>query len=384
MHADLIILGGGLAGLALAAQLRTSSRRIVLIEPRPPTRQSPLDPRAYALSPAAVDGLNAAGVWPHVPREARTPILAMHIFGDAGGELTFTARDAGVACLAEMVEAGALVDELWQHVKRQANVTLITGQAPTALERDADAAAVTLGDGHRFTAQLVVGADGGDSWTRQAAGLNANAHAYGERGVVATFRAEMPHAGCAYQFFTAAGVLAWLPLPENRISIVWSAPQALADELVALSPEQLANRVADAGGGRLGRLAPLGAATAFPLRLIQVPLTAAARVALIGDAAHGIHPLSGHGINLGFADARALAELVGNASPHRDIGEPRLLRAYQRARKEETVALQTGTDLLHTVFSTPHPLLGNLRNRGLGWVDQLPWLKSTLARYAMG
>lgn len=173
-------------------------------------------------------------------------------------------------------------------------------------------------------------------------------------------------------------------LPGNRISIVWSTPNERADELCALAPELLCDRVAEAAGYALGGLEVLTPAAAFPLRLIRVPQTVAPRLALVGDAGHGIHPLSGHGINLGFQDARELAKLLGAAKPWQDIGQERFLQSYQRARREETVLMQGATDGLRRLFRNSQPGLRPLRNFGLNMTNGLPFIKNALARYALG
>lgn len=180
------------------------------------------------------------------------------------------------------------------------------------------------------------------------------------------------------------GVLAYLPLPGQRMSIVWSTPDAHADALCALPPEALAEQVAAAGQHVLGRLETITPAAAFPLRLIRVPRTVSPRLALVGDAGHGIHPLSGHGINLGFQDARVLAEMLGAAGPWQDIGEERFLQRYQRARREETVLMQTTTDTLRRLFRASPPGLAPLRNLGLTLTNNLGPMKSVLVRYALG
>jgi 2-polyprenyl-6-methoxyphenol hydroxylase-like FAD-dependent oxidoreductase len=179
-------------------------------------------------------------------------------------------------------------------------------------------------------------------------------------------------------------VLAWLPLPGNRISIVWSTPDDHADLLCTLPPEELCRRVAEAGAHVLGDFELLTPAAAFPLRLMRVPQTVAPRLALVGDAAHGIHPLSGHGINLGFQDAAELASRLAGTQAWHDIGDPRFLAGYQRARKEETLLLQTATDGLRRLFRNPSPGIRSLRNAGLGLTDSLPMIKNSLARYALG
>ena len=285
------------------------------------------------------------------------------------------------------MESSLIARELWEGIKRQANLTRFCPASPLALNIDAEAATLTLADGQILTAKLVVGADGRDSWARQQAGLTAIDQPYRAKGVVANFTTEKPHDGTARQWFRDDGVLAWLPLPDQRISIVWSTPDEHAAALLALSPEALAEQVAEAGEHWLGKLTPLTPAAAFSLRLIRVPQRVAPRLALVGDAAHGIHPLSGHGINLGFQDAAALANLLNAAQPWQDIGETRFLQRFQRARKEETLLLQGATDAIARLFDarTPAaPLLSRLANVGLTLTDRAKPLKNLLARYALG
>ena len=206
---------------------------------------------------------------------------------------------------------------------------------------------------------------------------------YDEKGVVANFRCEKPHRNTAFQWFREDGVLAYLPLPGDYMSMVWSAPDALADELVGLSPEVLAARVSEAGAFRLGALETVTAAAAFPLRLMRVETVVKPRLALIGDAAHAIHPLSGHGINLGYQDARVLAEQLAQLDSWRDPGELSILRAYARARAEETALLQYTTHGLNRLFKPADPLLSGLRNLGLNLTNRLPVVRNALVRYAI-
>ena len=381
---DIVIVGGGLAGASLAVALRNSRLRIALVESQPPRRPSGWDARIYAVSPANAAFLEAIGVWKHLDLERMAPVQAMEIFGDAGGRLDFSAYDAGVGELAWILESSLMACELWENVKRQSNLTLFCPGQPADLEFRLDAAVLKLTDGTVLASRLLVGADGRDSWVRRQAGLEAISTAYGEKGVVANFATERSHRQIAWQWFRDDGVLAWLPLPGNRISMVWSTPDEYADELCALPPDELCACVAAAGNHTLGKLELLTPAAAFPLRLMRVPATVAPRLALVGDAAHGIHPLSGHGINLGFQDARELADLLGASQPWQDIGDERLLRRYQRARKEETLLMQTTTDSLRRLFRANPPGLKALRNLGLGLTDALPFAKNMLVRYALG
>lgn len=381
---DLIIVGGGLAGASLAAALRESRLRIALVEGQAPSRPQGWDARIYAISPANADFLARIGAWEHLDRQRMAPISAMEVHGDQGGRLNFSAYETGVGELGWILESSLMACELWEGIKRQANVTRFCPARPAALEIRHDAALLTLEDGQLLSGRLLVGADGRDSWVRRQAGLEAITTPYNEKGLVANFATEKPHRDIAWQWFRDDGVLAYLPLPGQRMSIVWSTPDAHADALCALPPEALAEQVAAAGQHVLGRLETITPAAAFPLRLIRVPRTVSPRLALVGDAGHGIHPLSGHGINLGFQDARVLAEMLGAAGPWQDIGEERFLQRYQRARREETVLMQTTTDTLRRLFRASPPGLAPLRNLGLTLTNNLGPMKSVLVRYALG
>ncbi|MBS1227940.1 MAG: Ubiquinone biosynthesis hydroxylase, UbiH/UbiF/VisC/COQ6 family [Proteobacteria bacterium] len=384
MRFDVVIVGGGLAGLSLACALRDTRLKIALVESRAPLPAEGWDSRVYAISPASTEFLRTIGAWKHLDNARLTPIEAMKIKGDGGARLAFSAYQAGVPELGWIVESSLMACELWESVKRQGNLTLCCPARPSALEFSASAATLTLAGGQTLESRLLVGADGRDSWVREAAGLSAIDTPYGEMGLVANFACELPHRAIARQWFRDDGVLAWLPLPGKRISIVWSAPDALAAELLALPAEALAARVAAAGGDELGALTQITAASAFPLRLLRVPTTVARRLALIGDAAHGIHPLSGHGINLGYQDARVLAELLAATPEWQDLGSERLLLRYQRARREETLLMQYTTDTLRRLFREKLPGLKTLRNIGMNLTNALPVAKNLLVRYAIG
>lgn len=383
MKFDVLIVGAGLAGAALAAALRGSTLKVGIVETRPPARPDGWDARIYAISPTNVDFLSEIGIWQHLDPARMAPVYDMEIHGDAGGRLDFSAYDSGLRELAWILESSLMQLELWETVKRQHNVTLICPASPAALAIDDTAARLTLTDGRRIEAKLVVAADGRDSWVRQAAGIGARNTPYDEKGVVANFRCEKPHRNAAFQWFRPDGVLAYLPLPDQQMSMVWSAPDALADELVALPPEALCARVAEAGGYRLGKLELITPAAAFPLRLMRVETAVRPRLALIGDAAHAIHPLSGHGINLGYQDARVLAEQIKGLPAWRDPGELPVLRAYARARAEETALLQYTTHGLNRLFKPADPILSGLRNIGLNLTNSVPVLRNALVRYAI-
>ena len=382
MKFDLIIVGGGLAGAALAVALRRSALRIAVVEHAAPRRPTGWDARIYAYSPASARFLDELGVWTHLDHERLGPVAEMCIRGDAGGELVFSAYHSGLEELAWIGESSLVHVEIWESLKRQHNVTLFCPAKPAALDIDADAATLRLDDSRSLQAALVVGADGRDSWVRERAGIAATVTPYGERGVVANFACERPNHGVAYQWFRADGVLAWLPLPGRHMSMVWSTPDVLADELLALDPDAFCARVEAAGAHTLGKLELLGQRAAFPLRLMRVEEIVRPRVALIGDAAHAIHPLSGHGINLGFQDAKVLAEVLAALPSWRDAGDLSVLRSYARRRAEEPFLLQYTTHALSRLFGRQDPVLSSLRNLGMNLTGQLPVLKNALVRYA--
>ncbi|MFY9327049.1 MAG: UbiH/UbiF family hydroxylase [Georgfuchsia sp.] len=383
MKVDVLIVGGGLAGLSLAVALRKTRLSVALLEGRAPVRPAGWDSRIYAVSPANATFLASIGTWPHIDAARLTAVDAMEIHGDAEGRIDFSAYDAGADALAWIVESSEMQAELWESAKRQANLALLCPAQPEALTFDGGTARLTLADGKNIEAQLVVAADGAESWTRTVAGIKVNFHSYDQLGVVANFRCEKPHRGTAFQWFRNDGVLAWLPLPDNMISMVWSTPEINAIELQALNENALCARVAEAGQHRLGTLLQLTPAIGFPLRLMRAPSSIAPRLALIGDAAHTIHPLSGHGINLGFQDARVLAELLAGKPDYIDSGDHALLRRYERTRKEEVIALQTATHGLHKLFSPTWRPLSALRNAGLNATNALPMIKNVLVRYAI-
>ena len=383
MKFDLIVVGGGLAGAALAVALRKTRLRIALIDSEVPRHSDAWDARIYAYSPGNANFLEELGVWRHLDQGRLCAVQEMQVFGDAGGALTFSAYQSGLAELAWIGESSLVHLELWESLKRQHNVTLLCPSRPAALTCDEAAARLRLADGRQLEAQLIVGADGRDSWVREQAGIGAAVLPYDESGVVANLACERPHRQTAFQWFTPDGILAWLPLPDNMISIVWSARTPVADELMALDDAAFCERVAAAGGHRLGSLSLRTRRAAFPLRLMRVAEVVRPRIALVGDAAHAIHPLSGHGINLGLQDVKVLAARLEAMQSWEDPGDMSLLRAYARSRAEEPLLLQYATHALNRLFGTQFPFLSHVRNLGLNLTARLPVVSNALVRYAV-
>ncbi|HEY9103806.1 UbiH/UbiF family hydroxylase [Chitinimonas sp.] len=376
---DLVIVGGGLVGASLALALAPHWRVAVLERSAPAVpslAEDDWDQRIYAISPGSQDFLHRIRAW---PPKRQGLIREMDVRGDAGGAIRFDALELASSQLAATVENRLLQHTLWQALAGKA--TLL---APAQLERvqfGTDAVRLTLADGRVLQARLAVAADGANSWLRGQAGIDFRRQPYQQQGVVANFRCARPHGDIARQWFRKDGILAWLPLAGQRLSMVWSVDDEQAQALLALPAEQLADRVSAAGGRSLGALELIGRPAAFPLSLGKAERTVGLRLALLGDAAHTIHPLAGQGVNLGFGDARVLAELL-NARPGGDPGDAMLLQRYARARAEDVLTMQTVCDGLQKLFASHDPVLGRLRNLGLQLTDRVGPLKRAMMRQA--
>lgn len=382
MNADrLVVAGGGPVGLAFACAAQASEVRVLEASPARSAPSGGFDLRVFAISAGTRAFLRELGAWDRLDPQRVAPVRRMEVFGDGGARLRFAAP-AGQA-LAWIVEAGRLTAALEEAASQRSAIRISRSSPAIAFGAAACGAWAELAQGERVRGDLLVGADGPDSPVRTALGLETKEHAYGETAVVAHFDSERDARGMARQWFRADGVLAWLPLPGRRISIVWSAPAAIADALAALEPAALADRVRDAGGAALGDLRLASGVARFPLRLTRVAQPVTAGAALIGDAAHAVHPLAGQGINLGFQDARALAGVLASRSPLERAGDLRVLRRFARARREDVGAMQWVTDALDRLFASRRPGAAALRNAGLGLVERIPLAKRALAARAM-
>ena len=383
---DVVIAGAGLVGLALASALARSGMTVALLDRQasaPSEDPATWDARVYAISPGSATFLQRVGAWQALQCDRITAIETMRIAGDTGATLEFSAYELGERALAWIVEERALRAALLPAIHAP-GIELVTGATFASLEWSANEGTLALEDGRRFAGRLVVGADGLNSWVRRAAGIVAEPKAYGQQGIVANFECEIAHHGCARQWFRAdSGVLAWLPLPGRRISIVWSSPDAQAQELLALPAEAFTARVTEAGERSLGDLRMITPPAAFPLQSLRLPTSIAHRLALVGDAAHGVHPLAGQGVNLGFGDAQALSNVLGDRGPVGDAGAPILLERFARRRAEPVLAMHAVTDGLVRMFGPRTPWLKTLRNAGLFAVDRLPMIKRALAQPAL-
>ncbi|MEK6592771.1 MAG: UbiH/UbiF family hydroxylase [Pseudomonadota bacterium] len=384
---DIIIVGGGLVGASLALALRSADLSVAVVEPDPPitpAAEGTRDNRVYAISPGSADFLSACGIWQTLPQERLARVEAMQIYGDDdSSRLDFSAYDAGLRELAFIAGNSLLQQAAWQRLRDSGHVQVFSPARCGAVRWNEDHAGLTLEDGTELTARLLVGADGAGSWLRTQAGIVARPRDYGQLGVVANFAAGRPHQGIAYQWFRRDGVLALLPLADNHVSMVWSTVEPRARELLALTPRELADAVGLASCRTVGELQPVTLPAAFPLRMQHVENIVKSRIALVGDAAHSVHPLAGQGVNLGFRDARELARVLSGRGAQSDCGDYALLRRYERARKEDILAMQLMTDTLQKLFNNDAVWLARARNMGLRLVNWQPQLKNLLVRQAV-
>ncbi len=389
-NSDVIILGGGLVGLALAAGLDASGLTSVVVDPADPDLRldAMFDGRTSAVSSSSARMLDAVGVSGHflVPggpiRQIRTSD------GLAPGSLTFDAGKEGEP-LGWMHENRNLRAALRARAEAGKNIVLHYKTRATAIERGEHGVRMTLDSGESLRAPLLIVAEGRNSPSREAAGIRIARWSYNDRAIVSVLRHEKPHDGIAYEIFYPTGPFALLPMTEDehghRSAIVWSVREADADGFLALSDEQFAAEAKAAMGGFLGAVSTLAARSSYPLGFHHAARITDNRLALVGDAAHGIHPIAGQGLNLGFRDAAALAQvLVEGARLGLDLGDRQLLDRYERWRSLDTLMVAMSTDGLSRLYSVPGKTASAVRRFGMGLVDRIGPLKDRLMSEARG
>ncbi|MCR4470750.1 UbiH/UbiF family hydroxylase [Burkholderia sp. SCN-KJ] len=382
---DVAVVGGGLVGKTAALALTQSGYKTALLAQPATPRPADLafDTRIYALSSSSQALLERLRVWQALDHGRLAPVYDMRVYGDAHAELHFSAYQASVPQLAWIAESSLIETSLDAALRFQPNLTWFDARAQGFDVRD-DAAVLTLSSGQVLEADLVVGADGAHSWVRSQMGARVERRDYRQTGVVANLKASLPHRETACQWFHEGEIIALLPLPDGHVSLVWSAHTAHADELLALDPAQLAAEVERVSHGQVGTLECVTPAAGFPLALQTVDKLIAPRVALVGDAAHLIHPLAGQGMNLGLRDVAALADAIANKESFRNLGDTVLLRRYERSRREDIRALMVATDGLQRLFAVPGSFAKAVRNAGMAFVGAQPLVKRWLVSAALG
>jgi 2-octaprenyl-6-methoxyphenol hydroxylase len=390
--ADILIVGGGLNGPALALALAGAGLQVTIVDALPrDTRADPeFDGRAYALALASTRVLSALGLWQGLAPLAQ-PILQIKASDGRAGEgaapyfLQFDHAEIEEGPMGHMLEDRFLRRALLDAMDAMPEITQISGQKVVAQDVQATGVQVTLEGGRTLRARLLVGCDGRESPTAARAGIRRSGRDYGQTALVCAVAHEKPHHGCAHQFFMPAGPLAILPLPGNRVSIVWSERTETAATINALDDAGYLEALRPRFGTFLGEISLAGRRFAYPLKLTIANSFIAPRLALVGDAAHGMHPIAGQGFNFGLRDVAALGEVLVEAQRRgEDIASPLVLERYQRWRRFDTMMMAVGTDSVNRLFSNDNALLRGVRDLGMGIVSAVPALRRRFIREAAG
>ncbi|MCR4346048.1 MAG: UbiH/UbiF/VisC/COQ6 family ubiquinone biosynthesis hydroxylase [Sulfuricaulis sp.] len=386
---DIVIVGGGMVGAALACALGNSSLKVALLDrtPAPPSTDKEYDLRVSAITWASRALFENLGVWEGMERRRAAPVREMQVWsGEGSGSIHFNAAEIGEAALSWIIENNVIQSALIERLHQFTNVHYLCPVEIADITLADNGAVVTLKDGRSLNAKLLVGADGADSVVRHAAAIETQSLNLHQKGIVATVTTEKPHEATARQRFLATGPLAFLPLGEaHTCSIVWSADTARADHLTALDDVAFIAELQKSFGDSLGLIQKISPRAAFPLALSHAKAYTAPHLALVGDAAHTVHPLAGQGVNLGFLDAATLAEvLLDAAAKQKDIGAHEVLRRYERWRKGDNLAMVSITGGFKYLFGNELPVVSQLRNWGLDLTNAATPIKNLIMRRASG
>jgi len=394
---DVVVIGAGMVGAATAGLLVSGNDRlrVGLVEAREPTAPDPGAAnfpglRVSAISRASQRILEVCSVWDALQDAGVSAYREMHVWdADAEpfghGSIHFDSAELGLSCLGHIVDNGLIQWTLWRGLLAHPRVAVHCPARLTELELDEDRALLRLDNGQRLKASLVVGADGSGSPSRKLAGVEVDGKSYQQSAVVSHIRTEESHRETAWQRFLANGPIGILPLQDGRCSIVWSTTPEHAESLCAVEQSDFQQQVTEASGSVLGAVIDSGPRASFPLRLQHARNYTATRFALVGDAAHTVHPLAGQGVNLGFLDAAALAEVALDAmEAGRDPGERPVLRRYERWRKGENLLAAGSIDAIGRLFLGRNTTVASIRRLGLSLVNGAPMVKNELIRRAMG
>lgn len=392
MENDLIIVGGGLNGPTLALAAAQAGCKVTIIDSLPVDRRKRLDfdGRSYALALASMRLLRGIGVWDAISENAQ-PMREIKVTDGRAGEgpsprmMHFDHAEIEEGPMGYMVEDRHLRRAFLDAMAQDPLITHLSGETVVAQKVGPAEAHITLQSGKTCTGTLLIGSDGRQSGTAARAGIKRTGWGYGQTAVVCAVAHEKPHDGIAHQFFMPAGPLAILPLTENRSSIVWSETDARAAELAAMNDADFLTALRPAFGSFLGEISLTGKRFTYPLGLTLANSLIADRVALIGDAAHGVHPIAGQGLNAGLRDVAALVDVLSEARGRgEDIGGPHVLARYQQWRRFDTATLAVATDTFNRLFSNDNPLIRAVRGLGMGAINAAPGLRRAFIREAAG
>ena len=386
---DVLVIGGGLAGSSFAIACASAGIDVVLVDRLAPVARTaePFDGKTYAIAYGSKRILDGIGLWEHVAAEAQ-PILEIRVAdNNAPLFLHYDHREVGDDPLGWIVESRWLRQAAYDRIKQLPSLTQIAPATATAIVRQADGVTATLSTGQVVKARLLVSAEGRGSTIRQDAGIRALKHDYGQDGIVCTVAHEQPHRGVAVEHFMPSGPFAILPMTGDRSSIVWTERTAISARMMALPRPAFDREVAQRFGDFLGATETVGPIYRYPLSIELPERIVDRRLALLGDAAHGVHPIAGQGLNLGIRDVAVLAELIVDARRlGLDPGCQEVLARYQRARRFDILALSAVTDGMNRLFSNNIAPLRAIRDIGLALVNTAPLtpVRKLLMRHAMG
>lgn len=385
---EVAIVGGGMVGAAAALKLLQAGFSVALVEafvPKKPLDNTERSYRVSALTRISECFLAELNVWEDISKQA-CPYSSMEVWDATGsGKIQFSAEELSEKDLGHIVENRVIQQALWARLETFENLSLY---APDTIEsvQIGELQQLSLSSGERIDAELIIAADGAHSKLRDMLNIGVRAWHYDQHAIVATVETEQAHCYTAWQRFMPDGPLAFLPLPEtSRVSIVWSTTPEHAQSLMSLDEDIFCQQLTQASDAVLGKVTHCGERAVFPLRAMHAHQYVRQGFALIGDAAHTIHPLAGQGVNLGFKDAMAICNtLVIAKKNQRALGSMSVLRQYERARKADNVAMQMSMDGFKRLFSNNNPLLSLVRNSGLTLTNRAGILKRQLVRHAMG
>ena len=388
---DVIVVGGGMVGLALTAKLAQLDLRVAVIDPKPVElewEEGTIDPRVSAITRASQQLFQDIDAWQLINDQDKSAYQRMFVWdGESSrGKIEFDANLIAEPNLGHIIENRVLRRALFQSIERERHVDWLCPEKCQAVDYQDNHAELTLVSGKRIKSSLLVAADGAFSWLRKASDVGQEQQAYGHKAIVCTVKTEKAHQQTGWQRFDHHGPLAFLPLNDSSLcSIVWSVDESFAEELLSLEPQDFERRLTQTFESTLGAVSVESSPVAFPLFERTADTMAQHRVALIGDAAHTIHPLAGQGVNLGFADALELANAIEvSLKKGADIGLKHRLRPFERARKSETKTMQLAMQGFKRLFEQEIPALQMARSYGLALTDKHPILKQKLIRKAMG
>lgn len=390
MNRPIVVVGGGMVGLLLAMLVSQAKIPVTMIEAHEPAldwNPRDLDARVSAVNAVSQRLLTKMNVWDLLRPATVSSLQQLTVWDAVGGaDINFDSAEVGAPALGAIVENREIIRVLWQQLKTSDGVTVIPNVKPMELIQDREQIELVLDNGARLTGALVVGADGGKSWVRQQMAGETVEKSYHQQAIIAVVKTEQSHHQTGWQAFLPDGVLALLPLADSHhCAIVWSVSTERAQELMALDQEQFNHEINDAFGLRLGEITGVTQPQAIPLMMRHVKNYVKPRIALIGDAAHTIHPLAGQGVNLGFMDAACLAQCIIDAHQQQcDIGSWRVLRRYERWRKGDNTMMLMAMRGFKELFSTTSPLIVQARNTGLQVTNKLDIIKNYVMRIAMG